>query len=105
MVLLQTFICPLSQGPELIRFPTTAEAILALRNGNVDAYVTSYNPVKQFFGKQPEFELFPIPDQNESTALAISKKYSDLLPQVDAVLDQMKKDGAIAKLKAKWGLK
>lgn len=93
------------QGPELIRLPSPAEALLALRNENVYAYVSAYTPIKSMLAKNEfEVELFPIQGTQESTALAISKEYSDLLPLIDQALDDMKNDGTINKLKAKWGL-
>jgi len=91
-------------GPHLVRLPTAAEAILALRNGNVYAYVTAYTPVKSVIEQnQLEFNIFPIEGTHEATAIAVSREYSDLLPQIDSVIDQMKTDGTFAQLKTKWG--
>ncbi len=93
------------EGPDLIRLPTTAEAMLALRNGNAYAYVTAYTPVKSFIEKNiTEFSIFPIEGTRESTAFGISKEYPSLVPQVDQALDEIEKDGTLGLLKKKWGL-
>jgi polar amino acid transport system substrate-binding protein len=94
------------EGPILQRLPAAAEAFLAVQTGRVYAFVTALNTVKPFFEKYgtDEFNIFTIPDTDENNALLISKKYPDLLPQIQKALDDMKNDGTIDILMKKWKL-
>lgn len=94
------------EGPVLTRLPSAAEGFLAVKSGRADAFVTAKNTVKPFLDKQPAntFNIYVIPDTNESDALAISKKYPELLPKVQHALDAMEKDSTIKTLMKKWKL-
>ena len=94
------------EGPELKRLKTPAEAFLALKAGRGFAYVTARNTVKPFFDQygQQDFALFAIPDSRENVSLAVSKKYPELVPMLQNVLDTMQQDGTLTTLQEKWGL-
>jgi len=99
------FYMSAQEGPDLIRLPTPAEAILALRNGNAYAFVTAYTPIKSLVEKNStEFSIWPIEGTKESTAFGISKEYADLVSAIDQALDEIKADGTFAKLKERWGV-
>lgn len=93
-------------GFTLKRLKTPAEAFLALTIGKADAYVISRNSAKPFFDLYGtnRFYILALEDTGDSYAFAISKKYPELLPQLQTVLDQMEHDGTLLKLKQKWGL-
>lgn len=88
------------------RLPSPTEAMLDLRTSKSYAYVTSFNSVKPYFDKfgTDEFQTFPIEGTQESTAMAVSKKYPELFEKIQIILDAMKTDGTMQKLKTKWGL-
>lgn len=92
------------QGPNLRRLPTPAEALLALRNGNVFAYVSAYNAIKPFLEKYgtDQFNIFPIEGTNESSAFAVAKEQQELLTHLNTLLDELERDGTIEQLKKKW---
>ena len=86
------------------RVPTIADALVALRAGNVDAFVTGAQtiaPIFEEFGKD-NFNVYVINDVNENVALAISKMYPKLATVIDDILDQMRNDGTLDQLKQKW---
>ncbi|MEX0672071.1 MAG: transporter substrate-binding domain-containing protein [Candidatus Babeliales bacterium] len=94
------------EGPKLIRLKSPAEAFLAIKTGRSFAFVTSAISVKPFFDQHgnKEFSIYTIPAAEESTSLAISMKYPELLMPIQDILDEMKEDGTIEKLKQKWNL-
>lgn len=92
------------EGPIVRRLATPAEAILALRAGRADAFVTARSAIKPFldlYGKS-EFRIVEIPHVTDNYALVISHEYPFLLCRVQAALDDMEKDGTLAALKTKW---
>lgn len=89
----------------LSRVPTIIDAIDALKNGTVDAYVTTFStiqPIFDHYGKDTFGEIFVIEDADEEIALGLSPLYPKLKVAVDKVLAEMQNDGTIEKLKAKW---
>jgi polar amino acid transport system substrate-binding protein len=94
------------EGPELIRLETPAEAFLSLQQGRADAYVTAKNTLAPFFKKRDAegFERKIIPGTDESTALIVSKKYPELLREIQGALHQMERDGTMTTLKKKWDI-
>jgi ABC-type amino acid transport substrate-binding protein len=94
------------QGPELIKLATAIESFMTLESGRVDALVAAQNTVKPFiehYGAD-KFSVSPIPGTTDEYALAISKKYPELLDSIQNVLDDMTADGTLEELKKKWGL-
>lgn len=94
------------EGIDLKRLPTVADAFLSLQSGRADAFVVAANSIKPFFKQYPQadFSLFTIPNTNEKTALAISKKYPELLEKIDKILDELHREGFIEQLKKKWDI-
>ncbi len=94
------------EGPNLIRFATPLESFMALESGRADAFVAAQNTVKPFiehYGTQ-KFSVTPIPETNDEYALAISKRYPELLEPIQKTLDALIADGTLQKLKEKWKL-
>lgn len=94
------------EGPQLIRFATPLESFMALESGRADAFVAAHNTVTPFiehYGAQ-KFSVAPIPETNDEYALAISKRYPELLEPIQEALDAIAADGTLQKLKEKWKL-
>jgi polar amino acid transport system substrate-binding protein len=92
------------EGPILIRFASPIESFMALDSNRVDALVSAQNNVKPFvehYGKE-KFSIAAIPGTTDQYALAISKKYPELLEPIQKALDDMQADGTIDALKKKW---
>ncbi len=94
------------KGIQLTRLPAPAESFLALKKGRADAFVTAKSTVRPFFEQydKADFNVAQIPDTTESAALGISKKYPELLPEIQKALNAIKEDGTLTKLKKKWNL-
>lgn len=94
------------EGIDLKRLPTVADAFLSLQSGRAYAFVVAENSIKPFFKQYPQtdFSLFIIPNTNEKTAFAVSKKYPELLEKVQKILDDLHQEGFIENLKKKWDI-
>jgi arginine/lysine/histidine transporter system substrate-binding protein len=90
----------------LIRLPTVADALLALKSGRGYAFVTASNTIKPLFDQygRDAFNIFAIEETDENTALAIAPDYPVLAQKVQAVLKDMEADGTLQNLKEKWHL-
>jgi polar amino acid transport system substrate-binding protein len=90
----------------LIRLPTISDALLALQSGRADAFVTAGNTLAPIFERYPSerFNLFMIPDTNDTISLAISPKYPELARKIQHALQEMEQDGTLIALKEKWKL-
>ena len=90
--------------PELIRFASAMELFMALESNRVDAIVAARNsiqPLIAHYGAQ-KFIATPIADTSDEYALAISKKYPELLEPIQKILDEIAIDGTIDALKKRW---
>ncbi len=89
---------------ELLRLPAPQDAFLALKTKRADAFVTAKSTLEPFLAKQKEqnFSFYLIENSSQDCCLVISKKYSELQPEIQKALDEMISDGTMAALKAKW---
>lgn len=93
-------------GPQLIHFAAPLESFMALDSGRVDALVATQNTVAPFLEHygSAKFVATPIPNTNDEYALAISKRFPELLEPIQNALDTIKRDGTLESLKKKWKL-
>ena len=93
-------------GIRIQRLATVADAFTALRSNRADAFVTSKSSIQPFFAlySQADYSVVEIPHTQESVALAVSKKYHELVPLLQRALDELQMDGTIETLKRKWNL-
>lgn len=98
----------LSKIPEinLLRLPSLADVMLALKHGKVDAFVNGSRAVKplQDAVGADTLKLVPINEIVESTALGIAKNRTDLVEKINKALQDMTDDGTLAALLEKWKL-
>lgn len=94
------------EGINLIRLATAADGFLALKHKRADAFVTAKSTVDAFFAQHgsADFCLSPIANTSETCALVVSKKYPELLEEIQKALDEMNHDGTLQTLKTKWKL-
>jgi ABC-type amino acid transport substrate-binding protein len=91
---------------ELVKLDSPANCFLALQTGTVDAFVTSPNSATEFLknvANPKSFSVMPIPHTGEICAFAVAKNDRKLLQQINQVLEAMNLDGALEKIKQKWG--
>ena len=98
----------LSQIPQikLKHLKATPDAIMALQAKSVDAFATSQSSLDLLLNTKDEdhgYQFFTLPVEADSYSLAFSKENKKLRQQIDVILDKMKKDGTLHKIKEKWG--
>lgn len=98
----------LSTMPEisLIRLDSAADSALALQANNVDAFATSKSSYMMFINTQQDpsaYQYLTIPYSSENCAIAFAKTNSNLQQTVNAILNDMKKDGTLQNIKNAWG--
>lgn len=93
-------------GPKIVRLANVADAFLTLTNNRADAFISSKTSVQPFFDQYGKelFHVVILPNTEEKTSLAISKKYPELYEQIQHILQEMKEDGTLDNLKKKWKL-
>lgn len=81
-----------------------SDGLLALKSKRADAFVAAYSSVKPFFERHGTnvLQWVPIPNTQETDALAISPQYPQLAQETQKVLDIMEADGTLQQLKKKW---
>lgn len=94
------------EGIQLIRLPTQTDGFMAMKSGRADAFVTSKSTLEAFFAVQDAsaFHVSLLEGTNETCALVVPKSKSNLLSEIQIVLDEMEKDGTLNKIKTKWKL-
>jgi len=94
------------EGINLTRLTTQTDAFLAIKSGRADAFVTAKSTVDAFFEMQnsDQFHTTIIEGTAETCALVVPKNKHKMLVDIQKALDDMEKDGTLAKLKTKWKL-
>ena len=95
-----TYVTKHIQEPE--RFPNGALAVAALEAGKLDAVVLDGEPSKVHVSMRRNLKILDTPLTTEEYAVAISKKNTKLLEQVNAAIKKMKENGKLAEIKAKY---
>jgi len=89
-------------GLSILRLPAMADALLALKSGRAEVFITALSTTKNL--SEDYWISKPIGDACDAVSLAISKRHPELLDDIDQALDDMISDGTMNKLKRKWGL-
>ena len=94
------------KGVSVTRLPTLSEALLALETDRGDAFITANTPLVPYFEKhgKKNFHVASIPNTEQTTSLAVSKKNPALLEEIKRVIAEMLTDGTIDSYKKKWKL-
>lgn len=82
-------------GTEVIRYTKGADAVQALKQNKIDCVIIDEQPALAFCNKNPELQILEEEFAVEDYALVISKENPELLEQVNAALDEIKKDGTL----------
>lgn len=92
-------------GFEIVFFTGMPDAFLALKNGQVDALLSSETTTLDAMKKSPDtYEIVSIFDTNkkEYTAWAVRKEDAELLAFLNAEILKLKENGTLAQLQEKW---
>jgi polar amino acid transport system substrate-binding protein len=93
-------------GVAMLRLGTPAEALLALKAQHVDAFLISYAAAQPLLKSNVAagYSIFKIEETAENIAFALNKENTELLEKLNNVLEEMKIDGTLKQIEAKWGL-
>lgn len=92
------------EGVKVSTFNTSDLACMELKNKNVDAVISDL-PVLQYFIQKSGKDYAKIvgkPLTDEAYGIAVAKKNTALVKEIDAALDKLKKNGEYDKLYTKW---
>ena len=88
----------------VVRFKTGAEAVAALKNGNVDMVIIDNEPAKSFVAANEGIHILEGDNEYavENYAICVSKENTELLDKINKALDELKADGTIANIINKY---
>ncbi len=86
----------------VIRYKTGADAVQALKTGKVQAVIIDNEPAKSFVEANEGLRILETEWVTEDYAIAISKDNEQLLEDVNKALAELKEDGTLDKIIAKY---
>jgi polar amino acid transport system substrate-binding protein len=88
----------------VVRFKTGAEAVAALKNGNVDMVIIDNEPAKSFVAANEGIHILEGDNEYavEDYAICVSKENTELLEKINKALDELKADGTIDRIINKY---
>ena len=84
------------------RYNNGNDAVVALSSGKVDAVCIDNEPAKAYVAANPGLKILESPYTEEKYAIAVSKSNEALLAEINKALDELTKDGTIAKISEKY---
>ena len=84
------------------RFPKGAEAVMALKNGNVDAVLIDNEPAKAFVGANEGLVILETEYIIEDYAIGVAKENTDLLDDINTALEELIEDGTVQEIIDKY---
>lgn len=85
-----------NDGSVVERYNKGADAILALKQGKIDAVIIDVEPAKVFVQKNTDLKILEQQFDPEEYAIAIAKENTELLEKVNAALATIKENGTLA---------
>jgi polar amino acid transport system substrate-binding protein len=83
-------------------FDDVLDAVAALKAGQLDAVITALPTALQIVKHNPDLQHLPDRLVDEDTAMALRKGNTQLLTQVNGILDEMEADGTLADMQRRW---
>lgn len=87
---------------DVLRFNRGHDAVLALRDGEVDAVMLDDEPAKLFVKDFEDLQILDEPYADESYGIAVNKDNTELLQRINAALEKLKSDGVIDRITKAW---
>ena len=84
------------------RYKTGSDAVQALVAGKVDCVIIDNEPAKNFVASNEGLKILDAAYAEEDYAIAIAKDNEDLLEKINKALDELTKDGTVAKIVEKY---
>jgi polar amino acid transport system substrate-binding protein len=99
------FVASDIEDAEVERYNNGMEAVMDLKNGNIDAVIIDNLPAQLLAEKNPEVKILDEkPAENEEYALAVRKGDTELQKVINEVLSEMKASGEIEELVNKYSI-
>lgn len=83
-------------------FDDVMDAVTAMKSAQLDATITGFPAALQVTKKNQDLVLLADPLDNEDTAIAVSKGSPQLLAAVNGIIAELKADGTLESMKARW---
>ncbi len=90
------------EGADVQRFNKGRDAVLALREGEVDAVMLDDAPANVFVEEFGDIKLLDEAYADEEYGIAVNKENTELLEKIEAALDIIKEDGTIEQITNGW---
>ncbi len=86
----------------VVRYKTGADAVQAVLTGKVDCVIIDNQPAKNFVEANEGLKILETAYVEEEYAIALNKDDEELLEQVNNALNELKQDGTIDEIVAKY---
>lgn len=86
------------EGSTIERYNKGADAVLALKQGQIDCVIIDEEPAKVFVSENEDLKILEEPFALEDYAIAVAKENTQLVKDINAVLAEMKADGTLQKI-------
>lgn len=86
----------------VVQYGKGADAVIALKGGDVDAVIIDNEPAKAFVAENEGLKILDTEYAIEDYAIAIKKGNTDLLDKINAALEKLTADGVIDSIISKY---
>ncbi|MBR2846745.1 MAG: basic amino acid ABC transporter substrate-binding protein [Clostridia bacterium] len=86
----------------VVSYSKGADAIIALKGGDVDAVIIDNEPAKAFVAQNEGLKILETEYAIEDYAIAVKKENTELLDKINAALEKLTADGTIDKIIANY---
>ena len=86
----------------VVSYSKGADAIIALKGGDVDAVIIDNEPAKAFVAENEGLKILETEYAIEDYAIAVKKENTELLDKINAALEKLTADGTIDKIIANY---
>lgn len=89
----------------IVRLATPAAALMALRSGSVDGWVTAQSSAQAFLQKVTEadqYKITPLLGTGDDYGFVVAKHNEKLAAHINQAIDSIRADGTLDGLKEKW---
>lgn len=83
---------------QLERYNKGIDAVMALRQGKIDAVIIDDQPAKVFVAQNKDIVILDEPFEIENYAICVSKNNPDLTAAMNAAIAELKADGTLSKI-------
>ena len=90
------------EGATVEQYQKGADAVQALKQNKIDCVIIDSEPAKAFVAANEGLTILPDPFEEEEYAICISKDNSELKDKINTALSELKADGTIDSIVAKY---